>query len=53
MKTKHEQIINVSVQVKYGDHNHENLFNYSLKHENMKNHQNLFNFHGICMSSTN
>jgi len=40
MKTKHEQTINMSVQVKCEDHNHEKCsikLNYSFKQENMKN----------------
>jgi len=41
IKMSHDQIINVSVQVKCGDHNHEGdctiKLNYSLKTRNHKN----------------
>ena len=56
MKTKHEQIINVSVHIKCEDHNHEKLdikLKYSLNMKNMKIIKNLFNLQGICMSYTN
>ena len=47
--------INVSVQIRCEDHNHErwtisSIFLETWKHEN---HQNLFNLQGICMSYTN
>jgi len=53
MKTKHEQAIKVSVQIKCEYHNHKNIFiklNYSLKHEN---HQNYLIFKAyVCLIQT-
>ena len=54
-ENKHEQSINVSVQITCEYHNHENFsikLNYSLNKKTRKSSR-LFNLQGICMSNTN
>ena len=54
MKTKHEQAIDVSVQIICEDHNQEKYFiklNYSLKHEIIKNYL-IFKAY-VCLIQTN